>query len=207
MKHTLRIGLSMRVTQAPTYPERRDALAQDWPRYLNRVFPAARWLYLPNMSEEITGYIERWELNAFILTGGENIGEAPERDRTESAILRHARERQIPVLGICRGLQLIYTHLGGKVTTEEEAFARRHRATTHTIVMGETQHTVNSYHENRLAEETLPAALEVVARCPADGSIEAVRGERLLGIMWHPERSREIPAWETTMIKEFFEKR
>ena len=132
----------------------------------------------------------------------ETIGWRDDRDRGELAILDGALQRDLPVLGICRGLQIMTVHAGGRleqhlpdvvghdqhrpapgvfgvhpVTLVEQSLAHR--------VLGNTS-TVKSYHHQGVADAW---SLAVVGRAD-DGSIEAVEvhGRRFaLGVLWHPE--------------------
>lgn len=160
-------------------------------------------------------------LDALILTGGEDVdpahyGAAPsphlqtvdaQRDRFELAIFASARARGIPVLGICRGIQVINVALGGTLwqdlpterpgpTAHDPGAARDAR--THAIrvapetraaaALGRTELTVNSFHHQAVRQ--LAPGLTATAWSP-DGLIEAVEGSDqapwLLAVQWHPE--------------------
>src|SRR3954452_21952363 len=54
-------------------------------------------------------------LDALLLAGGADIAAWPERDRFELALARRAIERELPVLGICRGMQVMNVALGGSL--------------------------------------------------------------------------------------------
>ena len=47
------------------------------------------------------------KINGIILSGGNNIGDVKERDITETYLLKYAETNEIPVLGICRGMQML----------------------------------------------------------------------------------------------------
>ena len=120
------------------------------------------------------------------------MGEHEERDRTEDILLEHALEVDLPVLGVCRGLQRINEILGGTLTPVEG-----HVHGEHTISFQPEWHdiygtnaTVNSYHNTSISVDGLAPALRSAGTDP-DGMIEAVYmpGKSVAGIMWHPERS------------------
>lgn len=203
-KKVLNFGISMRVTDAVGYNEKRDSLAQDWPNYVLSVFPDEKWLFVPNIGQNVLDFVQKWELNSFILTGGEDFGASPIRDLTESLLLDYAIANNFPVLGICRGLQLIYNKFGGLVEPQNLDFINCHKATRHTIEINGESQIVNSYHNNKLVERTLPGELNILATCLKDSSIEAISGNNILGLMWHPERELKIQKWETDMIRNFF---
>ncbi len=104
----LRIGITMRVLQAEGYSEPRDALSQEWSGFLSAALPNAAWLPLPNLGAgHIRAYCEKWCINRLILSGGEDVGVSRIRDETEFDLLGWAKERAVPVLGICRGMQMM----------------------------------------------------------------------------------------------------
>ena len=159
-------------------------------------------------------------VDALILSGGGDInplylGEEPSRELSsinpvrdwhELMLVRLAANRQIPVLGICRGLQVMTAALGGKLYQDiyQEAGAtikhgqdtERHVA-THSVrveagsvlagVFGATSIAVNSFH-HQAVKEAAPG-FAVTALSP-DGLIEAVEStmhKSMMGVQWHPE--------------------
>lgn len=134
----------------------------------------------------------------------------PNRDEVELKLFRLAEARKLPILGICRGIQLINTALGGTLSQDVPG----HRDTVHSITVtpGSLLHpatedscTVNSYHHQVL--DILGRGLKVIARGD-DGVIEAVESTEypfLLGVQWHPERSliREGNAISRKIIESF----
>jgi putative glutamine amidotransferase len=133
-----------------------------------------------------------------------------ERDEMELALLKQARERALPVLGICRGLQLINVAYGG---TLAQHIGDAHRGdthlggtskhATHTVSVAEATllrsilntacfEVVSRHHQ---AIKLLGAGLRVSATAP-DGIVEAVEDPThsfLLGVQWHPEENSRIP--------------
>lgn len=177
------IGVTQRVTLA-AHHEKRDSLAQDWYGFLAAL--GRPWLPLPNNAGAALELAKSFGLGALILSGGDDIGQFPERDQTESALLCWAEEKKLPVIGVCRGFQFIQHWLGAEmpVTAPEIHRAARHEIT----LVGQGRRVVNSFHNfaPRL-DETL---METLAVCTADNSLEAARKGNLLGLMWHPERER-----------------
>ena len=200
----LNIGISMREANAANYDEKRDAIARDWYRYMKEIMPNANWILLPNIEEEIIEYIENWNINAFILTGGENLSVSKERDNTEKLIFQYSQANSLPVLGICRGFQAIFKWLGGEIEQRNGIFSVFHVATRHQIVINNKVEEVNSYHSNALIDWSKPEMLKVIGRCKEDNTIEAFQGNGLLGLMWHPEREDTFSKWEARLIKKLF---
>lgn len=199
----LRIGISMRETNAENYIEQRDTIAKDWSKYMLKTFPKAAWLFIPNMENDVVKYLESWKINVLFLSGGDDIGLYPERDATERILLKYAIEQKIPVVGICRGMQLIHDYYNGKIIAGDKEFAKNHRATEHLITYkGEVQN-VNSYHTNKIDESSLHNQFKITSRCQLDNSIESFENNQILAMMWHPERDKEYSTWNQEIIKTF----
>jgi anthranilate/para-aminobenzoate synthase component II len=191
----LRLGVSMRVSVADT-GEARDCLAQDWIAFLARVAPEVSWVPVPNAGKLATlRYVETWSLNAFLLTGGNDLGERPERDETERTLISHALAQDLPLLAVCRGLQLLNAHCGGGALAQ---CGGAHVATEHALRCLESGHglsagaefQVNSYHGYGIPTDSLGSDLTPYAATVDGEWIEAARTKsgRCWGIMWHPER-------------------
>jgi anthranilate/para-aminobenzoate synthase component II len=64
--------------------------------------------------------LDFWRVDTILLTFG-NTPCAPERDRSERELVRHARAKRIPFLGVCRGAQKIDLHFGGRLRPVRDA--------------------------------------------------------------------------------------
>ncbi|MCL2573768.1 MAG: gamma-glutamyl-gamma-aminobutyrate hydrolase family protein [Defluviitaleaceae bacterium] len=122
-----------------------------------------------------------------------------QRDKAEIALTQLAYERNIPILGICRGLQILHVALGGKIAQHIEGHKQdepRHIAThsVHLIgrpaqVVGKENIMVNSIHHQAVLMGEPCSPLRVCA-VSNDGVIEALCGESarfVFGVQWHPE--------------------
>ena len=161
-------------------------------------------------------------LDGLVLSGGGDInplllGEeplpqlhsvCPERDETELFLAREAFHRQIPTLGICRGIQMMAAVLGGKVYqdiyVQGEGAKLKHSqdmpryTASHTVnikegstlqsIVGNKQTlAVNSFHHQAVSN---PGQHLMISATSPDGIIEAVESNEdkaLLGVQWHPE--------------------
>ena len=121
----------------------------------------------------------------------------PERDDLELALLSAALEAEVPVLGICRGIQVLNVHQGGTLhqhVPEHGRFDLPIDSTIHQVSFaeGSTLHElygpsaqVNSLHHQTVAD--LGHDLAVTARAD-DGTIEGVEmGDHVVAVQWHPE--------------------
>jgi putative glutamine amidotransferase len=162
--------------------------------------------------------------NALLLTGGNDVDPAlyselagspkikgvdPVRDSFERKLLDSAMMRCIPVLGICRGLQLVNVHYGGTLIPDlEDAGFTMHRNKSgddqwHDVVIdessglrkiiGEKKVIVNSFHHQ--AVDKVGSGLKVTARTD-DGIVEAMEliekndSQFFTLLQWHPERMK-----------------
>ena len=133
----------------------------------------------------------------------------PARDHFELALYRAAKARNVPVLGICRGIQLINVAQGGTLHQHvpDLANAIQHEQTniggapSHGVRLEQGSHLARAYGSNVIrtnsyhhqAVERLGEDLRVTARS-SDGVVEAIEGTSqhyVLGVQWHPEMSFE----------------
>jgi putative glutamine amidotransferase len=177
-------------------------------------------ILLPNSDDPSLAAAHVARIDGLLLTGGDDIhprlyGEAPHpkidlvderRDAFEIALLKAARERKMPVLGICRGIQLINVALGGDLyqdlpTQAESAVGHAQKTLRegpwHEIkvkdgtrlaeILGVAKVAVNSYHHQacrRVAKGLVASA------STADGIVEAFEDPGdpfLVAVQWHPE--------------------
>ena len=177
-------------------------------------------------------------VDGIVFTGGEDIDPAEYgaarspltkdvhagRDRCELALAAIARERRIPTLAICRGIQLINVALGGTLVQDipterpspighdksDERTMRVHGVTIEpgtllAAAVGATDITVNSSHHQAL--DRVADGLRVTARSP-DGIIEGAEWVKddwwMLAVQWHPEELvTDAKAWDRGLFKAF----
>ncbi|QCG93172.1 gamma-glutamyl-gamma-aminobutyrate hydrolase (plasmid) [Azospirillum sp. TSA2s] len=198
------VGVTQRVQIDPRHGERRDALDQRWHPFLAACGIVG--VPLPNDPALALKSVRALGLRGILLTGGNDLavlgGDAPERDATEAALLELA-VRGLPVLGVCRGLQMILAHFDAVPTP-----VAGHVAVRHPLVFQGQSRTVNSYHGYGAAAAMVAmataGALEVTAA--VDGTVEAVRHRSLpiAGLMWHPEREAPFDPLDIEFFKNFF---
>jgi putative glutamine amidotransferase len=171
-------------------------------------------------------------LDGLLLAGGADIDPAtygarrhkktvntrPDRDRAEVALARRALERDLPVLGICRGMQLLNVALGGTLIQHlpDDLGHTDHRRSVgsfdnadHDVRLvpgslaaraaGETLHATKSHHHQGV--DSLGEGLEATGWSVLDDLVEAIEvpaARWALGVQWHPEadpRSRVVSSF------------
>lgn len=133
-------------------------------------------------------------LDGVVLTGGDDIGADPVRDTDETALVRAAATARVPLLGACRGLQVMAVALGGGL---RDVAGHRHPATGHAVTTqpGSVVHglvgaatTTTALHRQAVAD---PGPHWRATAWAMDGTVEAIEPTDpaipALGVQWHPE--------------------
>ena len=157
---------------------------------------------MPNHPQTAWALCKTASVEGIVLTGGDDLeaygGSCPERDETEFALLDFAEQHAIPVLGVCRGMQVILHRFGVPLRPVEGHLTERQR-----ILIEGSAVEVNSYHHLAAHETRPPLETWAVAE---DGAIEATRhiNGRILGIMWHPERMSPFASADLSLFRRTF---
>lgn len=192
-----------------------------------------------DFSDEATPLSEVAKVDAIVLTGGAdvnpNLYDSPElmdkcelvdmkRDELEYNLLDYATENKLPILGICRGLQVINVYFGGSLiphlpdVIQSNLHARiNDEDNYHTIqitngslihkVVGELEGEVNSAHHQAINKVASGLAATATSE---DGIIEAIEYSDnlskpfLLAVQWHPERMNNQESSFSKKIKDKF---
>jgi len=157
------------------------------------------------------------DFDALCLAGGEDVEPSrygavpapqtesadPRRDALELALIATARERDLPILGICRGFQVLNVAYGGSLVQHVDG----HREANGPIVVhraapaagsklaaacGTAAFSVNARHHQAVTDDSLGPGL--VATAHIDGLVEAVEDPArrwVVAVQWHPERSAD----------------
>ena len=197
----IKVGISLRVTYAEQYSEKRDALSHDWTLFFQRinVFP----VLIPNTISNVREFLEKMQLDGFLLSGGDNIGDNPDRDKTEQEIIRFGLEQNLPIFGVCRGMQMLNVFFNGTI---DESSNPNHVRNPHSLEINNQKFSdflnntieVNSFHNNVINKSDLGKDLVPFAMSSIDQTVEGFvhKNYPIVGVMWHPERLKNSQSKE-----------
>lgn len=194
--------VTQRVEHLVDRGESRDAIDQKWSKLLfeANLLP----LFLPNdvtIAKAMINNIQGAICGA-LLTGGNSIqcceGDSPERDEMELFLVDYCIEHKMPVLGVCRGMQVLLDKYGGEFKKVKGQVLPSQQ-----VFVNSKEVTKNSYHD--WSSVDIPQEFIVFA----ETECKIVKGvkhqtEALTGIMWHPERLVPFHADDIEMLKGVF---
>ena len=207
----------------------KDALEQNYVDYLSKF--GLLLIPMPNFSNLVSEYFRQLSIERVILSGGEDVYPSnyhpevlsetisgkeyyPQRDQTEALMLELALKQNIPVLGICRGMQIINAYFGGKISQLDGIEnVKSHVNIEHPIslegvsdITNQKMAMVNSYHGCGVLSKDLAPTLSVFAQ-GLDGVIEGVYHPNfpVAGLQWHPERESLDLSFNEAIINKFKE--
>jgi gamma-glutamyl-gamma-aminobutyrate hydrolase PuuD len=177
-----------------------------------------------NFSLNITRILNDEDIDLIILSGGgdlileKNKNELTSycqfnRDFIEVTLMEYALKNDIPVLGICRGMEHMNTHLGGNLSNLASLNIKHPVGQEHSIKLSSGENIyVNSFHNEGLLRDDLSPEFDIYGINIESTVIESIYSKKLnwLGVQWHPEReilkefSKKV---STQLIKNFIEKK
>ena len=200
------IAITQRIQKIEKYKEFRDQLDIR----LNYLVTKLGYLPvpIPNFKNyqnnlNLKNWLKRIKPAGIILSGGDNIGIYKFRDQNELSIVKWSLIKKIPVLGICRGMQIINKYFGGSKVRIKNHVGKRHR------IIGDHakfRKSVNSFHNWGFYPKNISKVLRIQT-VSNDKSIEAIRHKKypIYGIMWHPEREPLLKKDDLILIKKIFQ--
>lgn len=202
-----------------------DSLEQAYVSYYSQF--GINLIPVPNSLKHVSKFIKECNIKKIIFSGGGDIQPSlwggkslthhfyqEERDDLEAKLLQFALKRNIPVLGICRGAQMINVLLGGYLVQDlnQNSLKRlNHVKSTHRLIWEKNSKfplplrkkiSVNSFHNQGFSLRELSPQLQSFAYTE-DGIVEGFyhKKKHCIGILWHPERKSPHPEFCDSIIK------
>lgn len=201
-----KIGITLRITHAEKYDEKRDSLSQEWTNLLDTLNMIP--IFIPNTLKDVKSFLMKLNVDGLILSGGDNIGDHIERDDTEKNIIEFAIKKRIPVFGVCRGMQVLNNYFGGsmKQLANSSHVGKRHKIKFLSFFSSNSIE-VNSFHHNIITHDKVGNDLEAFAVDINDKTVEGFVHKQLpiIGVMWHPER--ESNSFNKDLLKQTFQEK
>lgn len=206
-----KILITQRLFEHSEYVEQREMLDVKWGSLFNELnfLP----IVLP-IEFDFENYFKEFSIDGLLLTGGNDLNSTNKndilsfkRDLFEKKLIDYAITNNIPILGICRGLQVIAEYFGSTMKTVSGQVAIQHRLN----INKESKYSkelsylskVNSFHNyaiDHLGEELIVSATN------ESGIIKAIEHTHynIFAQMWHSERENPFNEYELNLIKKVF---
>ncbi len=184
------IAITQRVAKEPTYLQGHDMLDPQLSQFLYTCDCLP--IIIPNVFEVAKRLTQEIAFDGVLLSGG-NV--TSERADIENFLIAQAISKQIPLLGVCQGMQRLQQFIGQVLIPVEG-----HVQAEQTIFVNNKAYQTNSYHDYGV--KTAHPDLTIFAT-HQDGVIKAIKHKqhRLYGLMWHPERQTHFSKQDIAFVK------
>lgn len=207
-----KIAITQRLIENTSYFEIRDCLDTNWTTLFKalNIIP----IILPT-NYPIENFINNGiNIDGLILSGGNDLNAfnsnmlSEQRDSYELELVAFFVKNKIPILGICRGMQLLSHHFGATFEINKKHAGSRHKLiaeenSKYYSILKEIKE-VNSYHNYCIKE--ISDKFEISAKSE-DNLIEAIEHKELpiFAQMWHSEREKDFNEFELAIFRKVFD--
>ena len=186
----LKIGITSNIKEY--YKGYIDFIDHYWLNYFEK--KNINYYLVPNKKKLSKKKIE--EINLLIIPGGNDVSNSLNtskiRNSIEINLIKICFKKKIPILGICRGAQLLNKSFGGKIKK-----VKKHMRTRHNIffinkeIVKKELLSVNSFHNDGIKKNDLSKVFKMLAS-DKDENVEMFisKDKKIIGTMWHPEREK-----------------
>lgn len=201
------IALSQNIDYLPKRNEFRNSIDQNILKFINECSYEA--ILINNFiktkkytlqKKKLFSFLNNFNFSGIILSGGNDIGKFIQRDTTEKYLIEYAIKKSIPLLGICRGMQMINHYYGGTLKKIEN-----HVKKNNLIKYKKKSIKIRCFHANGILK--LGKDLEVTG-VSRDRNTESIKHttRKIYGWMFHPERNAQHFKYLKKEMKKILEK-
>jgi N5-(cytidine 5'-diphosphoramidyl)-L-glutamine hydrolase len=193
-----RILITQRLDKLLSRNEWRDSLDSKWSHFVHYLgfIP----LIVPNNFQTIHSFLKEFEPQGVILSGGNEVDSPNRRKIVEENILDYSIKKNIPVIGVCHGMQFLNYYLGGGLVNCS-GHVNRYINIEGAWAAKQKIKKVNSFHDFGINNSSISKFFNPLA-WSKDGIIKAFEHKTLpwLGIMWHPEREDPFKTYDLKLF-------
>ena len=212
----IKIGITQREIRLDKQKETYDSLDQNWFRFTDKC--GIDLTVVPNKILNINNFIKKNRIKGFIFSGGgpitKNLGLDKKknnninayRDIAETRIFKICKEKKIPILGVCRGMQSINILLNGGLTKMSGFVNKNNYLKSFKLIYKKkyrVENSIKSFHDYSITESLLGKNLIPIYFSGKSIQMIKSKNEKIMGIMWHPERG-ELKKTNVNIFKKFF---
>ena len=186
----LKIGITSNLKEY--YKGYIDFIDHYWLNYFEK--KNINYYLVPNKKKLSKKKIE--EINLLIIPGGNDVSNSLNtskiRNSIEINLIKICFKKKIPILGICRGAQLLNKSFGGKIKKVKKHMRTRHNISfVNKEIVKKKLLNVNSFHNDGIKKNDLSKAFKMLAS-DMDDNVEMFisKDKKMIGTMWHPEREK-----------------
>ena len=212
----MHVGITVQNIKHPSYSELGHYLNIRWQAFANEI----GFTLIPLTSIALTEKIisEKY-IKAVILSGGgnlskefssKNLNKIPlnninlQREEIERILIKFSLNTNTPLIGICRGMQALGMYFGGVLSQIDKHVNTRHALDYDCpVINSKINRDVNSYHDFCIKSTDVPMCFQVNAKYLSSVEQMIHKKNKMLGIMWHPEREAKFSKLDIKLFRKF----
>ena len=170
-----------------------DFLDYNWIKYFEK--KNYNFHIIPNSKKNFLKISKKIKPNLIILAGGNDLFHnnkyVKNRLKVEKDLINYGISKKIPILGVCRGMQLINHFFEGKISKVKGHMRKKNRIIFKQKIFSKKYIDITSYHNYGIKKKDMASKFDALAT-DKNENIEMFKHKKLniLGVMWHPEREK-----------------
>lgn len=205
-----KIAITQRLCENESYKETRECLDINWGELFLELGFAP--IVLP-IKYDVKKIYDEVGFDGIILSGGNDLYSLNEnelskqRDEFEMNLIKFALEKDIPLLGVCRGMQIVaqffdcsFKKIPNQISTRDKLTISKNSKYYNALCNIKSVNSYASFFIDKFSKELIASATN------QDGIIKAIEhiDKKIFGIMWHSEREKPFDKQQNLLIKQFF---